>query len=623
MSPGRTILSAPPLVVDLADQRTFLDGVPIELGPKPFALLVTLMQAPQRLVTKEELFESVWEGRFVTEAVLTTAMRDLRKALGDDARAPTFIGTAHGRGYRFLKAVVVEERSGAAPQPAPMAPTRLARPPGALLPVPLVMAGLFLIAIAVLASLAVLSSPPRPEARHVSIAVLPFSDLASVEGRSAFSESVAEEVLDALADVDRLTVAPRTLSFGYRDRGTAAPSDIARALDVEYLLTGSLRVGDGGLRVEVHLLDGPTGRETWTRVYERPLSVQNLFAIQEDIAQSVTRELRVELDVDEDNEVAGTENLQAYDYYLRARELFIARSDLPRAVNLARAATEEDAQFAEAWELLAAATFAAEGGRVTPEAETAVATALRLNPNLSLAHAIRGVMGNINPPYDWDAAIEDLERAIELDPRNATAHLWLGTEMHKLGYLERAQALLERCLVLDPAYDRCREHLIWVLHMRGETDRAIAEHRTQIRNGAHVDDTTLLSAFLARGLEGEARAVTASVASDTPMPSVVFESMRPNARVNRDTARQALRGWIEHVRFRRDIYSVILSLEAYDLLYAEQGSNFGLWFPEHTAFRRSEAFRSFVRTMRLDAYWRAHGFPPQCRAVGASDFSCT
>lgn len=116
----RTILWAAPLALDLADQSARLDGRPIELGPKVFALLHTLMEAPQRVVTKEALFDSVWDGRFVSEAVLTTAMKELRRALGDDAREPQFIATVHGKGYRFLKPVETKApETGAAPQRRP------------------------------------------------------------------------------------------------------------------------------------------------------------------------------------------------------------------------------------------------------------------------------------------------------------------------------------------------------------------------------------------------------------------------------------------------------------------------------------------------------------------------
>ncbi len=619
------VLRAPPLVVDVDDQSATLDGRPLELGPKAFALLVTLMRTPQRLVTKEDLIEAVWEGRFVTEAVLTTAMRELRRALGDDARAPTFIGTAHGRGYRFLRTVNEPERTQAVDSSDAARARAL---PAATIPVPIVLAVIFLLAIVALTAITssnatrtqVAAFADIPEA---SVAVLPFEDLSGQDDRAHFSDGLAEEILDLLMDVDGLTVASRTSSFAHRDSDASA-TEIARQLGVRHLLEGSVRIVGDEVRVRVRLIDAATDRTHWTRSYERALSVGNLFAIQDEIARSVVTELQPELGGAlgaAASNTAGTENLAAYESYLRARELFIARSDLPRAVGLARAAVEADPEFARAWELLAAATFAADGGRVTPQAREAVAIALRLDPNLSLAHAVRGVMGNVEPPYDWEAAIADLERALELDRNNTTALLWLGTEMHKLGYLERAQGLLERCLEIDPAYDRCREHLIWVRHMRGDTDAAIAEYERHIARGAHYDDTTLVLAMLQRGRVADARAMVAAVESDALFPEEAFQALRDPVR-DRRAALPVFRLWAEQVRFRRDIYPLILEFGAYDLLWTGQGSNFGLWYPEFPEFRHSDAFRSFVRAMRIDSYWRAHGFPPQCRATGHSDFIC-
>jgi TolB-like protein/DNA-binding winged helix-turn-helix (wHTH) protein/Tfp pilus assembly protein PilF len=620
------ILRAPPLVVDVDDQSATLDGRPLELGPKPFALLVALMRAPQRLVTKEDLIETVWEGRFVTEAVLTTAMRELRRALGDDARAPTFIGTAHGRGYRFLRPVNAPDH-GPALDGADAAQARSL--PAATIPVPIVVAVVFLIAIAALAALSATNATRGQVAAfagipEASIAVLPFEDLSGEGGRAHFSDGLAEEILDLLMDVDGLTVASRTSSFAHRDSDASA-TEIARELGVRHLLEGSVRIVGDEVRVRVRLIDAATDRTQWTRSYERALSVGNLFAIQDEIAQSVVAELQPELGgvlgAAPSNTAAGTDNLAAYENYLRARELFIARSDLPRAVGLARAAVEADPEFARAWELLAAATFAADGGRATPQAREAVARALQLDPNLSLAHAVRGVMGNVEPPYDWDAVVADLERALELDRNNTTALLWLGTEMHKLGYLERAQALLGRCLEIDPAYDRCREHLIWVRHMRGDTDAAIAEYEGHVARGAHYDDTALVLAMLQRGRVDDARAMIAAVESEALFPEEAFQALRDPTR-DRRAALPVFRLWAEQVRYRRDIYPLILEFGAYDLLWTSQGSNFGLWYPEFPEYRQSAAFKSFVRTMGIDSYWRAHGFPPQCRAVGRNDFAC-
>ena len=625
------MLRAGALSVDLQDQRAWLSGQPVDLGPKPFALLVALMRSPQLLVTKEELIDTVWEGRFVSEAVLTTAMRDLRRAIGDDARQPTYIATAHGRGYRFLLAVS-EGPETASVEPA----SDVAKAPRALRPFPsfiVAMAAMLVLAVGTLWALAQVGfdlqpGGPRAEAatRSASIAVLPFEDLSPGGDRAYFADGLSEEILNVLMGVDGLSVASRTSSFAYKGRDDLTTPAIAEELGVATVLEGSVRMDARRVRVNVRLVDARSGHTQWTRTYENALNMQNLLAIQDEIAGRVVREMRTELRTAPDTQTrsaaAGTQNLEAYELYLRARELFVARADLPRAVALARQSVETDPRFARGWELFAAASFA-QNGRPSVEAIDAANRALRLDDNLSLAHAINGVMSNYDAPYNWNGSTSELERAVTLDPTNTTALLWLGIEMHKLGFLERSQTLLERCIAIDSAYDRCREHLMWVLHMRGQTDRAVQEYQTLVASGAPPDDAILLLAFIERGDEASVQQVVASLAHEQRLPEVVLNALR-DPQSSRIDARQALRNWLRASNFnKRKVFSITLELGAYDMIYTGQGSFFPLWLPEFPEYRQSGAFKHFVREMRIDEYWREHGFPPQCRPVGDTDFSCT
>lgn len=621
MSSGEVALYAGPLRVDPDDQRAWLNGQLLDLGPKPFSLLLVLMRAAQRLVSKEELFDQVWEGRFVSEAVLTTAIRDLRRALGDDARQPRFIETAHGRGYRFLLPVEgAPLRQAAAPaEPAASSQARRVHP--------LLLAALSLALIGVVWVVG-LNAPREAQAASASIAVLPFTDLSAERRDTYFAEGLAEEILNVLLSVDGLRVASRTSSFAFAEREALPAQAIAHELGVRYILEGTVRVDDERARICVRLIDSRSGHAAWTRTYDRELTVPDLLALQDEVARLVVGELRGQLGRGPNDHLisrsaaAGTDNMHAYELYLRARELFVARSDLPRALRFAQESVAADPRFARGWELLAATTFVTSQGRPTTEARNAVDTALRLDPNLSLAHAIHAVMGNYERPYDWEASTSELQFAVELDPTNTTALLWLAIDMHKLGYLDRAQTLLERCLDLDPAYDRCRLHLMWTLHMRGETDQAISAYHRLVRDGAAPDDAMLLLAFLERGDEASARAVAASISRDQPLPQVIFDALSdPTA--DRVEAQNALRAWLRDARFnQRDVSSIVLELEQYDLIQRQQGSFFALWLPEFPQYRASPHFKRFVREMGLDRYWRTHGFPPQCRAVGPRDFTC-
>ena len=639
MTSGDTILRAGHLSVDLDDQRVWLGGGLVELGPKPFCLLVTLMRAAQRLVSKEELFDQVWEGRFVSEAVLTTTIRDLRRALGDDARHPTYIETAHGRGYRFMLPLCTKDTDLAAAQPqeppplpevsassetAPALPTprrRLWRPFAAVALMFVILAcGLWT------AERAPAVSPASPEA---GIAVLPFEDLSAAGDRAYFADGLAEEILNVLQGVEGLAVVSRTSSFAYRDRTDVTTTAIAHELGVGHVLEGSVRSTETHVRVNVRLIGAEDGRTRWTRTYERALSMRNLLAIQVEIAGAVAAELRDELNAsasaqntNERSAASGTENFEAYELYLHARSLFVTRSDLERSISLAREAVVADPRFAHGWELLAAASFA-KSGRPTPEAITATERALQLNANLSLAHALRGVLAQYGAPYDWETSIAELEHAITLDPSNTTAIFWLGLQMHKLGYLDRAQTLLERCVALDSAYDRCRQHLVWVLHARGQTDRAVAHYRTLVRNDAEFNDAVLLLEFIRRRDETAVRHIVNSLEHNEPLPPIVLQALRDPRHTDRIAAQNAMREWLRTSNFnKRKVFSITLALGAYDMVFTGQASTFPLWIPEAPDYRRSEAFHDFVREMNLDDYWRAHGFPPQCRPVGAGDFSC-
>ncbi len=614
------ILRAGPLAVDPADQRAWLDGAALELTAKPLALLLALMRAPQRLVSKEDLIRQVWDGRFVTEAVLTTAMRDLRRALGDEARSPTFIATVHGRGYRFLKSVIATRTDISAPEvesaasnPSPRSPLRAAMMSLAMI------CGIWWAA----------SQGPQSTAASLppSVAVMPFDDMTADSSQVYFADGLSEEIINVLMGVQNVSVVSRTSSFAYRDSDASA-TEIGRALNVGYILEGSVRADGARMRVQARLVEAAAGHTVWARTFERTRSVGDLIAIQDEIATQVVTELRVELGSPASRSMmarsaaSGTDSIRAYELYLRSRELFLARTDLPRAVRFAREAVEADPNFARGWEQLAVAAFTC-AGRPSDEARVATARALELDANLSMAHALNGVLINYQTPYDWDRSTAELEHAVELDPSNTTALLWLAINMHKLGYLERAQTLLDDCLRLDPAYDRCRMHLMYTLHMRGQTDRAITEYRQLVQNGAAPDDAVLLMAFLERGDQRMAREVAGSISSEQPVPDTVYRALQ-NSDANNAAAQQALREWLRDPEFNpRDAQRIALQLGAYDLVRPRQGSFFPLWLPDFPEYRRSPDFQRFVRTMGLDAYWRTHGFPPQCRAVGADGFDCT
>jgi TolB-like protein len=231
----------------------------VRLTPKAASVMTLLVAQVGEPVTKEDLFASVWPGTVVTDDALTTCIAELRRALEDDPKQPRFIETRHRRGYRFV-----------APT-APVAADALSAPP----PAPC-------------------SEPGRASTGRdgATIAVLPFADLSRGRDHAYLCEGLAEELINALTHVHGLRVAARTASFRFRDIGVDVQS-VGRQLGVSALLEGSVRRSDNRLRISVQLIEVATGYHHWSQRFDR--TFDDVFAIQDEIAESVVRSLRGEV----------------------------------------------------------------------------------------------------------------------------------------------------------------------------------------------------------------------------------------------------------------------------------------------------------------------------------------
>ena len=307
-------LVAGPVCLDCQDERLWLDGKPVRLGGKALALLRALMERPLSLVSKDELFEAVWPGLAVSESVLTTGMREIRQALGDDARRPRLIQTVHGRGYRFLTDV---RRTGEPPIPARGAPRR----PRFLSDVRLwaAAAGLALaLAVGLLLVRPGAAPAPAPAAAFAphpkSIAVLPFEDLSAERDQDWFAAGLTEEILNSLARTPDLRVAARTSTRAI------APGDmrqIGRRLNVAHILEGSVRRDDDRVRVTAQLIRSSDGFHLWSQNYDRAAS--DVVSIQEEIAVAIAHALKTVMSPEQLQRMVdlGTRSVDAYEAYLR------------------------------------------------------------------------------------------------------------------------------------------------------------------------------------------------------------------------------------------------------------------------------------------------------------------
>lgn len=302
--------------LDTVDERLWVADEPRHVNGKAFLLLQMLMQRPQMLVTKDEIFDSVWNGLAVSDSVLTTAIKELRQALDDDARQPKLIETVHRRGYRFMVPVTASDDVPVAAPPklnAALPPKRYGVWLGGGV-LALVLAALLWIfapsASNIPAASAALAIHPK------SVAVLPFRDLSAGSDQSWFAEGLTEEIQNRLIQTPDLHVVSKTATAGFREQEGSLPAK-ARSLGVAHILDGSVRRVEGRVRVTAQLVRTSDGAQLWSQTYDRAAS--DVISIQEDIAFRIASAMKTVMEPAKLRAMvaAGTRSVEAYEAFLQ------------------------------------------------------------------------------------------------------------------------------------------------------------------------------------------------------------------------------------------------------------------------------------------------------------------
>jgi TolB-like protein/Flp pilus assembly protein TadD len=325
-----------------------------------------------------------------------------------------------------------------------------------------------------------------PNADAHSIAVLPFVNMSGDAANKYFSDGISEEILNVLARTPDLHVAARTSSFSFQGKNVEVP-EIALALNVRMVLEGSVRKQDDRVRITAQLIDAKTGFHVWSQTYDRKL--QDIFAIQDEIAKAIGDELEVKIDSAQEpgKTSTGTENLVAYDLYLRGIALWQERREetIWQAIDLFEKATAADPKFAAGYagQALAFAIVADYSARM-PYAETMARArdfaerTLSLDPSLPESYAaLGGVAAKELRRATADAL---LGRSIALRPSFATAYQWRGTQLMSNGDLDGALELVERATALDPRSLVVAENHSFVLQTLGRYAEANARCATTL-----------------------------------------------------------------------------------------------------------------------------------------------
>jgi TolB-like protein/Flp pilus assembly protein TadD len=312
-----------------------------------------------------------------------------------------------------------------------------------------------------------------------SIAVLPFVDMSPERDQGFFCEGVAEEILNALTRIPQLEVAARSSSFLY-NAGAGDVRKVGRELGVKTILEGSVRKHGSQLRVTAQLVKTADGYHLWSKTFDSEL--QDVFAIQDEIAKSIAGSLLERLTPQEHSAIKTTESTDvgAYEYYLRGRQFFkrFSKTDIEYALQMFRQAIRIDESFALAWAGYAdcysfLVMYADPKPGYQRKAAEASAKALNLDPTLAEAHASRGLACLICA--EFDAAEGEFEQAIELNPRLFEAYYYFGRTRFHQGRLEDAIALFKKAGEVDPTDYQSRCLRVQILRGMDRNEEACKE----------------------------------------------------------------------------------------------------------------------------------------------------
>src|ERR1700723_1695413 len=516
--------------VSLQSGEVRKSGLRIRVQQQPIKLLEILLERPGEVVTREELRSRVWPdesfGDF--DQALNIAVAKLRSALGDSAENPRFIETLPKRGYRFIADVSVVDADARRKRSESVAGDLPAPDPGHTLQV----AGLAVApkrqlwltrggvaALALVLSLSILSvwlfrSRGRAPAGIRSLAVLPLENLSGDASQNYFADGMTDELITDLAQISALRVISRTSVMAYKGARNLLPQ-IARELNVDAVVEGSvLRSGDQ-VRVTAQLIEASTDKHLWSQSYEGEL--RDTLALQSRMARAIADQIRINLTPQEQAALKNVRvvNPEAYESYLKGRYFWNKRTADGLKVALAyfNQAIEEDPKYAQAYSGLAD-TYALLGDwqyavlpakEAFPRAKAAAIKALELDSTLGEAHnSLAFVLDGFD--WDFDSAGKEFQRAIELNPGYATAHHWYAWHLSLLGRFDEAIVEMKKAENLDPLSLIINADLAELLDLAHSYDESIRQSRKTIEMDPNfgLAHNQLAQAYLQKHMYDEA-----------------------------------------------------------------------------------------------------------------------
>ena len=368
-----------------------------------------------------------------------------------------------------------------------------------------------------------------PATEKPSIAVLPFDNISGDPEQEYFSDGITEDIITDLSKVSALFVIARNSSFTYKGQAVDV-KHVARELGVRFVLEGSVRKAANRVRITAQLIDGASAGHLWAERYDRDLD--DIFAVQDEVTRQIVEALKITLNADERDRIGGprTDNVEAYDYVLRGRELFLRYTAEANAEarTMFEAAIALDPDFATAHARLAAVRFLEYTNGWNDASDETLEDGLR-----SALTAVERDAGDpeahwaLSLGYTWkrdlDRAIAESETAVALDPNHAQAHASLGYILSYAGRADEAIENLRKALRLNPQHLDIWLHFLAHAHfVRGEYEEAatLLARRIRINPGTDISRVLLASCYGHLGREADAGAEWAKALEVNPDYSI-------------------------------------------------------------------------------------------------------
>ena len=443
-------------------------GKRIRLQEQPFQLLVMLLQKPGEVVTREELRSKLWPQTTVDfDHGLNKAISKIREALGDSPEPPRFVETVARRGYRFLadvavtcdgraKAVADDPAYEGSPAFSPALTTAYQKAKPGYLARLLFGLGLALVVASAISWLFYHDIYSSPAIR--SLAVLPLENLSEDSSQDYFTDGMTDALITRLAQISTLRVISRTSVMTYKNVHRPL-AEIARDLNVDAVVEGSVSRDGERIRVTAQLIDARNDKHLWAASYDE--DIRNTLVLQSRVTRAIAEQIRATVNPQEQLTLAKSRTLDpdAYEAYLKGRYFWNKRTGegLRTAIDYFRRAITIDSSYAEAYAGLADSYAVAGDWKygvlppldAFPKATAAAAKALVLDASLGEAHASLAYALDLYG-WDWVAAETEYKQAIQLNPGYATAHQWYSWHLFMVGRDDDALNELRRAESLDP-----------------------------------------------------------------------------------------------------------------------------------------------------------------------------